>query len=123
MKACLLALRFQPITSPMHFRILVILLALSAIAAKPAPKATPAAGPKPSPKPKASAPGAIPVALPNYDDETTTKLQIFLDNNDFGPGKIDGRLGEFFRKALVHYKRAHGMAENGYVHYRYIYTG
>jgi len=24
----------------------------------------------------------------------------FLDNNDFGPGKIDGRMGEFFRKAL-----------------------
>lgn len=115
MKARLLAPHFQPITSPMHFRILVILLALSTIAAKPAPKATPAAGPKSSPKSKASTPGAIPVALPNYDEETATKLQIFLDNNDFGPGKIDGRLGEFFRKALVHYKRAHGMAETGAV--------
>src|SRR5204863_5800493 len=55
------------------------------------------------------------VALPNYDEETTTKLQIFLDNSDFGPGKIDGRMGEFFRKALVHYKRAHGMSETGAV--------
>src|ERR1700694_4149480 len=55
----------------------------------------------------------IRVAVPNYDEETSTKLQIFLDNNDFGPGKIDGRMGEFFRKALVHYKRAHGMTETG----------
>src|SRR3954463_4263753 len=93
----------------MNFRVLVVLLALSAFAAKPAPKPSP----KSSPKPKASVPGSIPVALPNYDEETSTKLQIFLDNNDFGPGKIDGRMGEFFRKALVHYKRAHGMSETG----------
>src|SRR2546430_7867022 len=99
----------------MHSRILVVLIALAAIAAKPPPKMTPAGGPKPSPKPKATVPAAIPVALPNYDEETSTKLQIFLDNNDFGPGKIDGRMGEFFRKALVHYKRAHGMSETGAV--------
>src|SRR3954468_24450725 len=99
----------------MNLRILVVLLALSAVAAKPAPKSTPPAAPKPSAKPKVSAPGAIPVALPNYDEETSVKLQIFLDNNDFGPGKIDGRMGEFFRKALVHYKRAHGMSETGAV--------
>lgn len=47
------------------------------------------------------------VALPNYDEETATRLQIFLDNSDFGPGKIDGQMGEFFRKALLAYKRAH----------------
>lgn len=55
------------------------------------------------------------VALPNYDEETATKLQIFLDNSDFGPGKIDGQMGEFFRKALLHYKRAHKMPETGVV--------
>lgn len=55
------------------------------------------------------------VALPNYDEETSTRLQIFLDNNDFGPGKIDGRMGEFFRKALVSYKHAHKMRETGAV--------
>src|SRR5262249_33873766 len=49
-------------------------------------------------------PKVYPVALPNYDEETATRLQIFLDNNDFGPGKIDGRMGEFFRKALISYK-------------------
>src|SRR5438067_6376840 len=54
-------------------------------------------------------PRVYPVALPNYDEETATRLQIFLDNSDFGPGKIDGRMGEFFRKALISYKHAHAM--------------
>ncbi|HEX8491042.1 MAG TPA: peptidoglycan-binding domain-containing protein, partial [Chthoniobacterales bacterium] len=99
----------------MHSRILIVLLALVAVAAKPVVKKAETEGPRPSPKPKASVAPAIPVALPNYDEETSVKLQIFLDNNYFGPGKIDGRMGEFFRKALVHYKRAHGMAETGAV--------
>src|ERR1041384_6503227 len=60
-------------------------------------------------------PRVYPVALPNYDEETSTRLQVFLDNSDFGPGKIDGKMGEFFRKALVHYKRAHKMPETGAV--------
>src|SRR5213080_1544016 len=60
-------------------------------------------------------PRVYPVALPNYDEETTTRLQIFLDNSDFGPGKIDGRMGELFRKALLHYKRAHAMPQTGAV--------
>jgi lipoprotein-anchoring transpeptidase ErfK/SrfK len=107
--------RLQPITSPMHSRILIVLLALGAFAAKPVAKKAETEGPRPSPRPKASVAPTIPVALPNYDEETSVKLQIFLDNNYFGPGKIDGRMGEFFRKALVHYKRAHGMAETGAV--------
>src|SRR5256886_2167563 len=98
----------------MHSRILILLLAVAAVAAKPVPKKSPLPGPS-SPKPKASAPAAIPVALPNYDEETSTKLQIFLDNNDFGPGKIDGRMGEFFRKALISYKHAHAMPKTGAV--------
>jgi lipoprotein-anchoring transpeptidase ErfK/SrfK len=60
-------------------------------------------------------PKVYPVALPNYDEETATRLQIFLDNNDFGPGKIDGRMGEFFRKALISYKHAHAMPKTGAV--------
>ena len=64
-------------------------------------------GPKRKPKPL--------VALPNYDEETSTRLQIFLDNNNFGPGKIDGKMGEFFRKALVAYKVAHGIPPTGAV--------
>src|SRR5256885_14534877 len=60
-------------------------------------------------------PRVYPVALPNYDEETATRLQIFLDNADFGPGKIDGKMGEFFRKALVSYKHAHAMPKTGAV--------
>src|SRR5437764_7557378 len=55
------------------------------------------------------------VALPNYDEETATRLQIFLDDNYFGPGKIDGKMGEFFRKALVSYKHAQRVRETGAV--------
>src|SRR5258707_2066354 len=66
--------------------------------------------PAPTPPPR-----VYPVALPNYDEETATRLQIFLDNSDFGPGKIDGRMGEFFRKALISYKHAHALPKTGAV--------
>jgi len=66
---------------------------------QPAPKSTP----------------QVMVALPVYDEDTSTRLQIFLDNSDFGPGKIDGKMGEFFRKALVSYKHAQKMRETGAV--------
>src|SRR5205809_8000789 len=60
-------------------------------------------------------PRVYPVALPNYDEETATRLQIFLDNCDFGPGKIDGRMGEVFRKALMSDKYANAMPKTGAV--------
>ena len=41
------------------------------------------------------------------------QLQIFLDQQLFGPGKIDGRPGEFTTKALIRYQRAHGLPETG----------
>ena len=75
----------------------------------PIPRAQPVESPTPVPTPK------VLVALPNYDIITSTRLQIFLDNNNFGPGKIDGEMGEFFRKALLAYKAAHGMALTGVV--------
>jgi lipoprotein-anchoring transpeptidase ErfK/SrfK len=74
---------------------------------QPAPIATPTPIARRTPK-------AL-VALPNYDEVTSTRLQILLDNNNFGPGKIDGKMGEFFRKALVSYKIAHGMLPIGSV--------
>ena len=74
----------------------------------PPPAAAPVA-PTPKPTPK------VFVALPNYDEETATRLQIFLDNNNFGPGKIDGKMGEFFRKALISFKHAHAQRETGVV--------
>jgi len=75
------------------------------------PQRTPARELAPAPK---STP-KVAVALPNYDEETATRLQIFLDNNDFGPGKIDGRMGEFFRKALVSFKHARAQFETGVI--------
>ena len=92
---------------------------------KPKPRPTPARAPaaKPLPVKKAAptpppTPTPVPtpmVALPNYDMETSTRLQIFLDNNNFGPGKIDGEMGEFFRKALLAYKAANGLPMTGAV--------
>ncbi len=44
---------------------------------------------------------------PNHQQiEQNTRLQIFLDNANFGPGKIDGQQGEFTKKALALYRRA-----------------
>ena len=42
------------------------------------------------------------------DRDTILRIQIFLDKNFFGPGKLDGALGEFTYKAVVNYNYAHG---------------
>ena len=52
-------------------------------------------------------------AVPVAERDVTTQLQIFLDQQLFGPGKIDGRPGEFLTKALIRYQRAHGLPETG----------
>jgi lipoprotein-anchoring transpeptidase ErfK/SrfK len=52
-------------------------------------------------------------AIPVMERDVMTQLQIFLDQQLFGPGKIDGRGGEFTRKALVRYQRAHALPETG----------
>lgn len=52
-------------------------------------------------------------AEPLIERDVTTRLQIFLDQQLFGPGKIDGRPGEFLVKALKRYQRAHGLPETG----------
>ena len=53
----------------------------------------------------AAKPGANPKQIEEY-----TRLQIFLDNANFGPGKIDGHDGVFLRKALRLYQEAQGQA-------------
>jgi lipoprotein-anchoring transpeptidase ErfK/SrfK len=52
-------------------------------------------------------------AIPATTRDITTQLQIFLDQQLFGPGKIDGRPGEFLSKALLRYQRAQGLPETG----------
>jgi lipoprotein-anchoring transpeptidase ErfK/SrfK len=43
--------------------------------------------------------------------EEYTRLQIFLDNANFGPGKIDGHDGIFTRKALALFRRSQGQPD------------
>jgi lipoprotein-anchoring transpeptidase ErfK/SrfK len=47
--------------------------------------------------------------------DVTTRAQIFLDQQLFGPGKIDGRPGEFYTKALKRYQKANNLPETGFV--------
>ena len=48
------------------------------------------------------------------DTETILRLQIFLDESNFGPGKIDGEMGQFTRKAVAHYNYSKGIDYNNY---------
>ena len=56
---------------------------------------------------------AIAAAPPIEDHQV--QLQIFLDQKLFGPGKIDGRPGEFTTKALKRFQRANDLLETGVV--------
>jgi lipoprotein-anchoring transpeptidase ErfK/SrfK len=40
--------------------------------------------------------------------EAATRLQVFLNRANFGPGKIDGHYGDFTKKALALYRKARG---------------
>lgn len=47
-------------------------------------------------------------------DEKMVRLQVWLDRQNFGPGKIDGKGGEFTSKARALYKEIHpGVEEDG----------
>jgi lipoprotein-anchoring transpeptidase ErfK/SrfK len=63
--------------------------------------------------PLAAVPAALPDPLPPAPEpiESVLRLQIFLDAHLFGPGKIDGRPGDFTAKALRRYQRAQGLPE------------
>ncbi len=43
------------------------------------------------------------------DTQTIVQIQIYLDAQHLGPGKIDGQLGEFTRKAVANYNLRHGI--------------
>ncbi len=45
------------------------------------------------------------------DPDTVVRLQIFLDRRMFGPGKVDGAIGEFTYKAVVNYNYSGGHAD------------
>ncbi len=72
--------------------------------------------PTPTPMPQpVEIPAELPVARaePVNELEVTARLQIFLDQKHFGPGKIDGAPGEFTSKALARYQRANGLPVTG----------
>lgn len=43
------------------------------------------------------------------DVDTHVRVQIYLDERNFGPGKIDGAIGQFTRKAVEAYNSARGI--------------
>ncbi len=75
-----------------------------------APSASPAAA---SAQATASPEVRVVKAVPVGERELATRLQIFLDNKGFGPGKIDGRPKEFTLKALARYEKAHNLPGEG----------
>ncbi|MCX6847494.1 MAG: L,D-transpeptidase [Verrucomicrobia bacterium] len=60
-------------------------------------------------KPAATAPSEKATPTLPADHEAATRLQVFLDRANFGPGKIDGRFGGFSEKALGLYREAHSL--------------
>jgi lipoprotein-anchoring transpeptidase ErfK/SrfK len=71
--------------------------------------------PPPQEQPTDAPPADMPVARAGavMERDVTTQAQIFLDQQLFGPGKIDGTPGEFFKKALIRYQKANGLPETG----------
>jgi lipoprotein-anchoring transpeptidase ErfK/SrfK len=56
-----------------------------------------------------------PGGQPAPDQDTVTRLQIFLDEHSFGPGKIDGHWGEFVGKALQRFQAANGQPSSSQI--------
>ncbi len=57
----------------------------------------------------------IPRAILVTKRELTAQLQIFLDQQMFSPGMIDGKPGKFANMALRRWQRCHGLPETGEV--------
>jgi lipoprotein-anchoring transpeptidase ErfK/SrfK len=51
---------------------------------------------------------------PKTDLEGNLRIQIFLDENNFGPGYLDGRIGEFGKKAASVYNQIKGVPVGDY---------
>jgi lipoprotein-anchoring transpeptidase ErfK/SrfK len=84
------------------------LVSSQTIAAAETPVGTPSAAPRPSATGAPSPTNASPSNPVIQDQDTVTRLQIYLDERSFGPGKIDGRWGEFVGKALQRFEAANG---------------
>ncbi len=58
---------------------------------------------------------AAPSGESALDQDTVCRLQIFLDEHSFGPGKIDGHWGEFVGKALQRFQTSNDQQPSGQV--------
>jgi lipoprotein-anchoring transpeptidase ErfK/SrfK len=99
---------------------LMIMALATGLAAETSPASPPThtpVPPAPSPVPKLeqthSPQPAQQLSRPAPDQGTLTRLQIFLDENGFGPGKIDGRWGNFVQAALQSYHSSQGQPPTG----------
>jgi lipoprotein-anchoring transpeptidase ErfK/SrfK len=81
----------------------------SAPAAPVAPLKVPEAGQAAAPAEEP--PAARPILMDKR--EITAQLQIFLDQQLFSPGMIDGNSGKFLSQALRRWQRAKGLPETG----------
>lgn len=61
--------------------------------------------------PNEEPPAARPILMNKR--EITAQLQIFLDQQLFSPGMIDGNSGRFLSMALKRWQKAHGLPETG----------
>ncbi len=46
---------------------------------------------------------------PKVSQDDAVRMQLFLDKENFGPGKIDGSYGGFTKLAWMHWQQAHGI--------------
>jgi len=84
---------------------------------KPANEPTPADSAKPAAAPAAPAdsePQAAHAILVTKR-EIVAQLQIFLDQQLFSPGMIDGKAGKFVTNAFKRWQRAHALPETGVI--------
>jgi len=59
------------------------------------------------------------LSVPAENDlETILRVQIFLDNNNFGPGRVDGQLGQFTHQAVALYNSGYQHADGSAVNPR-----
>lgn len=83
---------------------------------QPAALPPPTPAPSPAPVPAETDPSAEPQvarAVLVTKQEITAQLQIFLDQQLFSPGRIDGNPGKFLTRALKRWQRAQGLPDTG----------